>query len=241
MRTLGHTEAREGRASLPLDARLQRAWERYALKQQEVSATLGVYDSDDWELFRYARRVIAPLRPTLSALNHHVLMTLPFFDGDEWVRNSSLCPFDFGIFVSAGYQCLPETEIVYDLDTPTLCGLGFALRGKHLIINGRVGSHVGKEMVGRLRNNGEIGSYAGQRMIGHFTNHGKTGFVPAKEMIGCYTNTRRGVPKPQGLRGMHNRSWSIPKARRAAFLHDIENPAQLSYDRLRMKIEQRYA
>jgi hypothetical protein len=241
MRSFGFDDAREERDSLPLDDRLQKAWKRYIAKNDDLCSRKKYTHSDlNPLLFQYARRILAPSRPTVPALHRHIIMTLPLFESDAGHREGWLYPADLGIFVSAGYQCLPEKEIIYDLDTPGLDGLGFLLHGKHLIIEGRAGDNVGECMVGRLTNNGELGGNAGIDMIGHFMNHGTLGHSPATSMIGCYTNMRRGTPAAMIFRGKQNRTWSIPKAQRAAFLRDIENPANLSYNSLSDKLAERY-
>jgi hypothetical protein len=242
MRPFGHTQAREERASLPLDDRLQEVWERYIVKNDELSSKKDAVFSDDLDfaLFEYARGIIAPLQPTRSALHHHIIMTLPLFRSEECYGGGWLYPADLGIFVSAGYQCLPEKEIIYDLETPRLDNIGAFLQGKHLIIDGSAGISVGNHSVGRLTNNGTLRNRAGADMIGHFTNHGIVGYSPAAGMIGCYTNTRRDCPRPELYLGRTNRIWNIPKESRKEFLHDIKNPAHLSRDRLQDMLMLRY-
>jgi hypothetical protein len=119
-----------------------------------------------------------------------------------------------GIFVSAGYQQLPQKRIVYDLVTPKLEFFGLFLKHKHLIIDGVVGAGAGQWMVGHLTNNGTIGEYAGFEMIGTFRNNGSAGQMPGYAVTG-YFQDNPASPMYAGTR------WTVPEQLRPAFLHDI--------------------
>jgi hypothetical protein len=237
MRPFGLEEAREERDThiVSPDDRLQKAWLQYRKR-------IDREDDDFLSLYHYAKRILR-FRPSLMALHHHVLMTpytndpFVFFGRSRDMVESS----HLGIFVSAGYQLLPEREIIYDLETPELNYIGAFLKDKHLIITGTVGDNVGLDMMGHLTNTGITGMAAGYRMIGQFINRGRIGTNSGYAMFGCFTNTWRGASDLAcGILGSHNNSWNISKKYRAAFLRDIENPRKLSYDNLSSMLKDTY-
>jgi hypothetical protein len=124
------------------------------------------------------RAILEPLRPSLDQL-HHLVLSTPVEE-----RGSNA----FGYLLSAGYQLVPEHEIVYPFDTPEIPNLGAGLFMKLLIITGRVGVYAGHSMVGELEITGSAKYNAGYRMIGTFTNDGEVGDEAGKSMIGVFNN-----------------------------------------------------
>jgi hypothetical protein len=138
----------------------------------------------------------------------------------------------FGVFVSAGYQLLPQQEIRYDLHTPRLDSIGFLLAGKRLVIDGEVGNHAGWKMEGELIINGVVGNYAGIGMIGSLMMHGTCGDSPGACMIGLYADTHSSpLPKHSGMLGRYNDQWSpswggaeqIPVEKRGQFIAEMRS------------------
>lgn len=204
MKPFGHTNARGERTSLnALD--LLPVWE--AFMHDEIRRRAS-YDEDytRQELYAKATAMLAPTMPTLDALHRLALAATP----ERW---SSL-----GIFMSAGYQLVPERTIRYDLDLPKLSFLGINLCGKHLIIDGSAYSYVGAWMIGTLEIRGTAGSDVGYAMTGAY----------------------RGNPSAIAVVGDNNGKWNVAEKHRAAFLHAITNPERLTYKALHDSIIHRY-
>jgi formylmethanofuran dehydrogenase subunit C len=130
---------------------------------------------------------------------HHLILSTPH-DDVHVAKN-------LGVFVSAGYNLLPDEEIYYDLETPYLSHLGYRLRHKHLIIDGTVNSMLGYAMIGRLTINGTVGVSAGSYMTGTLVNNGATGHDLGKEMIGVLTSNKKMSNDGTGMLGVHNGQW----------------------------------
>jgi hypothetical protein len=176
MRPFGHIESREGRDAAT-DARLQDAWAYYLEhRQSSIDRDLALM-----------QRLVEPIRPSKTAIEQLIIMNHDLTTDDPLRRRWA----DLGPFATAAYQLLPEEEIIYTLDTPRLYHLGYELREKHLIIDGRVGDGAGYSMFGALTINGEVGPDAGERMIGRLTNNCRAGYGFGERMIGFLENNGR--------------------------------------------------
>jgi hypothetical protein len=211
MRPIGHETAREERDNhiASVDERLAEAW-AHCLDRVDNFTIDDSYD----ETFTAATQLLAPLRPSLMDL-HRFLVLTPHHTSP---RNDLL-----GIFITAGYQLLPQETIVYDLETPHLHNLGRNLYGKHLVIDGSVGASVGELMIGTLTINGMAGSWAGALMVGTLDVCGNAGYHVGEGMYGCN----------QGV-------WNVSPSGRALFQRAIMNPRKLSYDDLYQSLYRRY-
>jgi hypothetical protein len=169
MRLLGHDGVKEEREAHnePLDSCLLAAWEH--CRTMEYTHMREIIDD--------ANVMLAKNVPSLVQLHRLVLETPPE------AQSSRL-----GAFITAGYNMLPQHEIVYPYDTPELLSLGYRLFMKNLVIRGNVGILTGEEMVGNLIIEGSVGAHAGTKMIGTLTNNGSVGAFCASEMIGEFTN-----------------------------------------------------
>jgi hypothetical protein len=196
MRPFGHEESRAERKLDAADTRLQEAWEHYA--QHTLLYDINLLSAS-------AHALLSPLRPSLDALDYLVLRN-PVEAYDP----------KLGIFLTAGYQLLPEREIRYVLVTPSLSFLGTKLIGKHLIIDGHVGQMAGAWMIGSLTVNGRAGIDCGYDMIGVLTRGG--GAV---------------MPDfPPHVIGNAFGRWNIRPSKQAGFLNAITNPDGLSRNQL---------
>jgi hypothetical protein len=227
MRPFGHTDVLETREDIiPLESRLQKAWKRYRRK---------VVNKDLLEIyFESALEILSSIRPSLDELHLHLDMTS--FDPRAFDFDGLRLARQLGCFLTAGYQLLPQQEIVHDRKT-YLPYLGAFLEGKHLIIDGAVGASPGYEMIGDLTVNGTVGAYSGERMIGTFTFKGSFGFMftkdgtlggtPGKEMIGIYRTHSDHVFL--GEHGQEINAWPRYTApvSHEEFLHDIKHPFDL--------------
>jgi hypothetical protein len=174
------------------------AWETYSRDAE------GYLDED----YAAALKLLTPIAPSLGQLHHLIVKAA---SGPEYVSDyQAFSPAwtRLGIFVSAGYQGLPQQEIVYDLDTPCLSSLGYQLSGKTLINTGSLGDMVGSFMVGHLINKGTMGDHAGFQMIGTCANQGQIGEEFGRDMLGC-----------------NDGRWNVSLALRERFLRDISMPA----------------
>jgi hypothetical protein len=217
MKPLGHDTARMERDDriVPLDARLDEAWSQY--RAEEIHPTSGVDE------FHRAMRILEPLQPSLPQLHAFLLRAS---------LEKKTMEFTLGCFVSAGYQLLPEKEIVYDLDTPELNCLGFLLSGKRLIIDGRVNEDTGNHMVGELVVNGVVGPCAGFKMIGNLTVHGHAESDAGEKMIGEFRSRIYCVPSMIGrANGVWTRGasrWTPDRWTKKRFFDDIAHPCHTS-------------
>jgi hypothetical protein len=236
MRPFGHTGAREEREHgiAPLDERLDEAWKEFV-----HSYLLQRYS---FEIMACADRLLDPIRPTKDALDYLILRT-----------NSYPEPINYllGLFVTVGYQLLPEKEIVYTLDTPAINNVGDSLAGKHLIVDGTLGNSVGHRMSGKLTINGTVGDGAGYLLwgtavnnghagdafglhqVGTLINNGHAGDGCAESLLGTVINHGTLGKEPAKLmRGMRKgvkrafgiplTEWDIKRSQRTAFLDDVE-------------------
>jgi hypothetical protein len=211
MRPFGFGGSREGRdaKTAKVDPRLQETLDDYLIAEYRTRWS----NARDWDGYHaHALDALSLAEPSLSEL--HAL-----------VMQNQECKIDdykslLGVFLSAGYQSLPEREIVYDLIMPSIERLGFLLAGKRLVIDGDAGSYAGERMCGELVVNGSVGDEAGHSMIGHLTINGTAGDDAGYDMIGVYTG---GDPKEQPyLLGKHNGVWNIKPALRKRFLKIVD-------------------
>jgi hypothetical protein len=221
MRPFGHDGAREERDAriVPLDDRLQKAWAQYRADAIHPITSNGE--------FLRAIGILEPIRPSCAQL-HAFILRASF---EKWWMRSAL-----GCFISAGYQLLPEKEIIYDLDTPDLNLLGFFLSDKRLIIDGRVNEHAGNHMIGELVINGVAGPYAGYKMIGTLAVHGRAENHFGAQMIGEYLGSFVQMPSMIGrMNGIWSRGdalWMPEAPTRERFCDDIDNPSHASHSLL---------
>jgi formylmethanofuran dehydrogenase subunit C len=173
-----------------------------------------------------------PIQPSIAQLHHHILVTQHH---DPVVSNT------LGIFISAGYQLLPEREIVYDLDTPRLNCIGLDLEGKHLIIDGNIGAAACSQMIGDLTINGRAGPETGYQMIGSLTVNGFARGNVGHMMIGRLKNNGHitGIAG-ECMLGENDGRWNIGN-RRTQFSHDLTNPLGLSHYELQSLIVREYS
>jgi hypothetical protein len=180
--------------------------------------------------YALAHEVLRADPPSLAQLHRFIIE----MQQDEDVEHA------LGPFISAGYQLLPEDEIVYDLDTPELSSLGMRLRNKLLIIDGAVGKWAGNNMIGSLVINGTAGEYAGAEMIGHLT-YDASKMAPWEvehfglRMIGTLTESK--------TRTTHIRVGvyrSVPDRLLKRFRRDITNPDNVPYDDFYHRLLKRY-
>jgi hypothetical protein len=218
---------------------LEQAWGQY-LDTVEHRLKHKLYaDDESTALFDIAVGMIAPIAPSLAAIEHHLLSILPRIDEYQSRCGVEIFPSDLGNFGSAAYQCLPQQEIICDLDMPDLGGLGSHLNGKLLRITGTLGDFIGDKMVGTLIIEGHVGSYAGNQMIGTFVGNDRCKNPSAGGMIGCssFKEGHKGT-----LLGRKNDCWfGIPPGRRQAFLEDIANPEHLSHHDLYRRLMDAYS
>jgi hypothetical protein len=170
-------DAREERDAHTDISVLLEAWEEYERIIETVGGPRMISSIDN--TLHQASVVLKHVRPSLPQLHHLALTQMSLSDGGL-----------LGLFLSAGYQYLPQTEIVYDLVNPQLPFLGYGLSGKHLIIDGVTGCYAGKAMSGSLTINGRVGDYSAERMIGTLVNNGAAGYSLGQSMIGHLTNNR---------------------------------------------------
>jgi hypothetical protein len=179
---------------------------------------------------------------------HHLIIAASLEDDSYFTR--------LGAFVSAGYQLLPQRDILYDLQTPHLSYLGMFLKDKHLIITGSVGDRVGYLMRGSLTNEGVARFSFGDAMMGRLTNAGTMEHGGGNDMIGILRNTGTagnlgdmmiGVLEDNGTSSTRGRimlgnncgSWNIPEHNRASFLIDILDQSQ-DYSKRRNSFRENY-
>jgi hypothetical protein len=174
----------------------------------------------------------------LATIQQLLLVKLPDIASYESRFAFELCAADLGLFVSAGYQCVPEQEIDYCLDTPHLGAVGAYLDGKHLRITGNVGEHAGRRMMGTLTVEGNAGISCGEEMIGTFINNGHCGRASGRRMFGYFQSKQR-IEDTYAI-GRWNGRWNIPLAERKAFRKDITNSFHLSHDELYRELDLRY-
>jgi hypothetical protein len=234
MRPLGHTEARAERkhAIVSIDALL----EAYAAYEEILGVNHSYVGTD--ELYTSACRAIEPLRPSLMELRQFLLHEPGCYAG---------------MFASAGYNLLPEREILFDLDLPELSYLGYRLFMKDLVITGDAGSNVGVKMVGNLMSRGKIGIGSAAGMVGTLTTGRENAFLEGNAMIGVFrphTNSSSSIVGCKvsfdneywyiapGLRGLLHLPPSERRKRR--FLQAITNPERLPYDALYAKLLKTY-
>jgi hypothetical protein len=241
MRPFGHTETREGREECiaPLDDRLQEVWEEFITPREWDG--FGE-DEINYSSFACALELLAPLRPSIDALHAHALRVHD---------DTALSDVSLGSFITAGYQLLPQKDIVYDLHLPGIYHLGAFLVGKRLTIAGAAGEHTGRGLIGELvvmgetshhaghgmfgvlRNHGTLGGYAGDRMTGLFENHGTTDVMAGLLMRGILMNHGT-VDDNAGLMMLGKTNLPIPPLSRRYtifnFLYDLstgrKNPAR---------------
>jgi hypothetical protein len=153
---------------------LDAAWERYHERCKNYPAPDG--------RFSQAMSLLSGVPLSMAALKQHIIKAY---------AGRPTTYFELGLFASAGFQLLPERDIVYDLDTPNLYGVGAFLYGKRLVIDGSVGQSAGSCMRGELVLNGETDAYAGLQMIGLLINNSPSFASPGHLMIGEYRTSHR--------------------------------------------------
>jgi hypothetical protein len=196
MRPLGHTEARDERASVyDDDERIFDLWTRY----EEAYPLLHMGITEE-ECIARATAMLAPLAPPKQALDRLILRAYPHIRSMHDNTGSLL-----GLFVTGGLSLLPEKRIIHTLEMPYLHNFGYGLE-KDLLITGTLGKYAGKCLRGRLENHGTLGSNAGELMQGTLINRadvyanagsgmrgllindGWMGFCAGERMIGTVVN-----------------------------------------------------
>jgi hypothetical protein len=237
-------EMRDNSIASP-NERLQHAWEQF----MDIVEHDG-HLAPNPQLHRHAMRLCQKAQPTMIDL-HHLILTTDYVDNAfmglrrllTGEKSSAIEGNLLGMFVSAGYQLLPQEEISYPFSTPELSSLGYLLKGKRLVIDGVVGNNIGDHMIGTLVNNGSVGAGAGEGMIGTFINNGAAEYGAGQQMIGVFINTDKKIRGAGiNLLGKYNQQWKgVPPKQRDRFLEEITNPRGLSYQRLRNQLQKRYA
>jgi hypothetical protein len=240
MRPFGHTEAKTEREAciVPVDTRLQEASRKYFSSIERYNP----YD-DNLEQYRFARRLLRPLQLSVSDLHHFVLTHFTSLDDLSAKYDYDIYGSDLGIFMSAGYQLLPQKRIVYDLHLPHIDCLGAFLREKELRITGHAGNGVGQRMIGKLTNDGRVGDNAGYRMIGRFDNRGTHGENIGIGMIGQFISASDDDVAGE-FTGKWNDNWRLSawmRMQRKEFLRESKNPKGRSYEECYDRLKRRYA
>jgi hypothetical protein len=249
MRPFGHFTARAEREPIIiLESAIDKAWKAFLLEPGEYHDKVNRPSSYDDRFtkthFDRAERMHRECKTTIAQLHGFILAT------DYTCYRTSQ---QLGLFVSGGYQALPDAAIVYDLSTPELHYIGAHLERKQLVIDGAVGESPGMHMIGDLIVNGSAGSTAGLCMIGHLVNNGTLGGIPGFGMFGTLTNNGMIMKDyypdaimPADATGKIGDEWQMashlfPSYQRWKFLRAIKNPGGLSFGKLHDALSAEYS
>lgn len=119
------------------------------------------------DFYKDAEKIVSEIEGIEQRSPEEMHAIIPNYENHKRIRTA-------GIFLSACYNVMMETQIIYDvwMDTP-LDFVGIFLSGRSLIIDSNAGDYVGAGNKGKISNMAVIGEEAAHKNLGIFVNFGE--------------------------------------------------------------------